>query len=162
MELVNVSLLYLVTGNYTHYLMLVTILNVSDNFAIINMTEISHNITLSYIVAYPIFLIYVPNETQQSIVTQFNGLNTTIVNIRNFTIYVDVYNGIVVHYIGHGINVTLIGATIPLGPGVYKSIPSYILGHQRSNNNIEEYETFLLTIVLVVSFYIIFERMNKK
>jgi len=161
MELANVSLLYLITGNYTHYLMLITILNVSKNFAIINMTEISHNITLSYVVAYPIFLLYVPNVTQQSTVTQFEGINTTILNIRNFTIYVDVYNGIVIHYIGHGINATLIGATIPLGPGVYKLIPSYILGHQR-NNNVEEYETVLLTIVLVVSFYIIFERMDKK
>ncbi|AAK42481.1 hypothetical protein SULI_00675 [Saccharolobus solfataricus] len=162
MELINVSLLYLVTGNYTHYLMLITILNVSKNFAIINMTEISHNITLSYVVAYPIFLLYIPNVTQQSIVTQFEGISTTIVNILNFTIYVDVYNSIVVHYIGNGINVTLIGATIPLGPGVYKPIPSYILGHQRTGSTVEEYEIFLLTIVLVVSFYVIFERMNKK
>ncbi|WP_338603692.1 hypothetical protein V6M85_04855 [Sulfolobus tengchongensis] len=161
MELTNASLLYLISGNYTHYFLLITILNISGNSIIVNMTEISHNISLSYIVAYPSFLLFIPNATQNA-VAQYDNIDVNIVNLYNFTIYVDTYNGIVIHYTGKGINATLIGATVPLEPNVYKPIPSYILNKSHSSFTIIEYETLFLTISLVISFYIIFEKASKK
>ncbi|HII75311.1 TPA: hypothetical protein HA332_13325 [Sulfurisphaera tokodaii] len=160
MDFINITLLYLISGNYTHYYLLITILNMASTSSIlVNMTVISHNVTLSYVVHYPSFLLINDNMTSNNI-TQYDGIEVGIIHEHNFVIYVDKYNGIVIHYLGNGINATLIGASIPLGPGINKPIPSYFLHHNidESKYNIE---TLLLTIIFVASFYFILQRVDK-
>lgn len=159
-EPINATLLYLVTGNYTQYYLLIKIINISNLSIIVNMTQISHNVILSYIVSYPYFMLFFPNVTSNNITT-YQGIEVNVIYLHGFTIYVDMYNGLVIHYIGNGENVTLIGASIPLAPGVYKPIP-YSLLYGNVNYSIYEYETLFLTSVLIVSFYLILERLNKR
>lgn len=156
-ELTNVTLLYLVTGNSTHYLLLIKILNMSNTTALVNMTVISHNILLSYILSYPLFLLFIPNMSSNN-VTTYEGINVNVINTHNFTIYIDTYNNLVIHYVGNGKNVTLIGASIPLAPNVYRPIHLF----QEENNKQIMLETLLFTIALTTSFYYIFERVSKK
>ncbi|AOL17802.1 hypothetical protein BFU36_09935 [Sulfolobus sp. A20] len=161
MDIINATLLYLVTGNHISYYLLIKIISIENNSILANVTQISNNIYLSYIVSYPSFLIFIPNYTANNLTT-YDGILVTTMSINNFTVYIDVYNGIVIHAIGNGENITLIGSTIQLGPNIYRTIPYYILHTGTKNYNKYEYETLALTITLVASFYLILQKVSKK
>ncbi|BDC17327.1 hypothetical protein [Acidianus sp. HS-5] len=161
MDLVNQTLFYTVMQGHTLlYFLLIKIVSVQGNSVLVNITNIDTNgVVLNYTAAMPLFQIICNNSSGRPIM--FDGVNAEAVCHNEMRIIVDTYNHLVLSYVENEENFTLNGSTIPIAPGkiLHINLP---FSKNHSIITTYEYQALALSTVLVFSFYVMLNRVEKR
>lgn len=158
MDLVGQTLFYTVTQGHTLlYFLLIKIISVQGNSVLSNITNIDTNgVILNYTAAIPLCEIICTNSSGKPIT--FEGVSAEIVSHNGIRMYVDTYNHLVLSYVENDENFTLNGSTIPIAPGKILHIR---LPNEREGVNYN-YQVLILSILLILAFYTLLNRVEKR